>query len=176
MAKLIGKGGPVGLWQCSHNLQLHLGLLVLPISSHLAPHTSSCQVGCQLILIQTSVLARFREKREIIPSGSALKKSHSRMSPAYWWHSSQSTAAMWALSRSYDRAGLVGRTSKFTDKGKTELMINYCQILSVEELWLSDQIHSKLLANEAKLEVPFWLNLSFVARRPAQRAVTPLSP
>lgn len=71
----LAKVVTVGLWQCTHNLQLHLGMLVLPISSHLAPHTSSCQVVCQLILIQTSVLARFREKREMIPSGSA-KKSH----------------------------------------------------------------------------------------------------
>lgn len=131
LAKVI----TVGLWQCRHNLQLHLELLILPISSHLAPHTSSCQVVSQLIPIQTSVLARFREKREMIPSGSALKKSRSRMSPACWWHSSQTTAAMWALSRSCDRAALVRHTSKFTDKGKTELMINSCQILSVEELY-----------------------------------------
>lgn len=67
LAKMV----TVGLWQCSHDLQLHLGLLFLPISLSLAPHTSPCQVVCQLILIQTSVLARFREKREIIPSGSA---------------------------------------------------------------------------------------------------------
>lgn len=41
---------------------------------------------------------------------------------------------------------------------------------------LSDQLRSKLLADEAKLAMPLWLNLSFGARRPAQRAVTPLSP
>lgn len=69
------KVGAVGLRQCSHDLQPHLGLLLLPISPHLAPCTSSCQVVCQLILIQPSVLARFREKREIAPSGSA-EKSH----------------------------------------------------------------------------------------------------
>lgn len=80
------------------------------------------------------------------------------------------------VSRSCDRAGLVGRTSKFTDKGNTELMISSCQILSVEELWLSDQLHLKLLADEAKLAITFWPNPSLVVRRPDQRAVTPLSP
>lgn len=49
----------------------------------------------------------------------------------------------------------MGRTSEFTDKGKTELMIKSCQSLSVEALGLSDQLHSKLLAEEAKLAMPF---------------------
>lgn len=61
-------------------------------------------------------------------------------------------------------------------QGKTELVIKSCQILSVEALGLSDQLHSKLLAKEAKLAMTFWLNLSLVARSPAQGAVTPLSP
>lgn len=64
----------------------------------------------------------------------------------------------------------MGHTSEFTDKGKTELMIKSCQILSVEALGTSDQLHSKLLAEEAKLAMPFGLNPSFVTRSPAQRA------
>lgn len=45
-------------------------------SSCLSPHTlhPSCQVAFQLILIQPLVLARFRERKEIIPSGSDEKR------------------------------------------------------------------------------------------------------
>lgn len=42
----------------------------------------------------------------------------------------------------------MGRTSKLTDKGKTELMIRSCQILSGEALGLCDQLHLKLLAED----------------------------
>lgn len=61
MAKLVGKD--VHSWAVTVQSQLATTSWVALLAHLLEPCTSPCQVVCQLILIQTSVLPRFRGKK-----------------------------------------------------------------------------------------------------------------